>query len=98
MNQLEAKYSPLAQKPTPYKASDIALLVEKLGYFELSRNELMMIVNLRPPTPGALNCCIDQMESRFVGEQQEEMLEIIASVLGQLPYDEQNQDLADGSA
>lgn len=41
-----------------------------------------MILNLRPASVPALNTIIEDMTERFTAEQQEELVNIIAEVLG----------------
>lgn len=42
-----------------------------------------MIINLRPASIAALNAIVEEMSDRFSDEQQEELIGIIAEVLGQ---------------
>lgn len=46
---------------------------------------MIMILNLRPTNPVALNTVIEDMEDRFGQEQQEDISAGIAEVLGQFP-------------
>jgi hypothetical protein len=50
---------------------------------------MIMIINLRPSNAAVLSTCIEDMAERFTEEQQGEMLEIIAEVLGQFPSSEE---------
>jgi hypothetical protein len=46
-----------------------------------------MILNLRPATTAALNTVLEDMTDRYTDEQQEEMVAIIAEVLGEFPHE-----------
>ncbi len=46
---------------------------------------MVMIVNLRPATVAALNTCIQEIGERYDDSQQQEILDIVADVLGQFP-------------
>lgn len=46
------------------------------------KGELLMILNLRPQDLGLLDCVVEECDLRFTEEQQEQMLGIIAGVLG----------------
>lgn len=80
---LQSYPNPLSQKPSPYKSDCIAKLLERLSPYELSKGEVVMILNLRPASVAALNTVIEEMSERFSDEQQEEMVNIILAVLGQ---------------
>lgn len=84
-NWLEAAPSPMSQKPIPYKASSIPSLLERLRPYDLSKGEVVMILNLRPASVAALNTVVEDMPERFTDEQQEELVAIIAEILGQFP-------------
>lgn len=47
-----------------------------------------MIINLRPDNPAVLAACVEDAESRFDEEKQQEILAIIEEVLGPLPVKE----------
>jgi hypothetical protein len=73
----------LSQKPSTYTPNSISQLLERLSPYELSKGEVVMILNLRPASVAALNTVIEEMGERFSDEQQEEMVTIILEVLGQ---------------
>jgi hypothetical protein len=89
------KANPLSQKPSTYTPAVIPQLMERLRPYELSKGELVMILNLRPASVPALNTVVEDMEDRFVYEQQEEIVNIIAEVLGAFPQEAAEQT-ADG--
>ena len=79
------KANPLSQKPTTYSPKAIPLLMDRLRPYDLSKGELVMILNLRPASVPALNTVVEDMEDRFPYEQQEEIVNIVAEVLGAFP-------------
>ncbi|KAK1253871.1 hypothetical protein MKX07_001948 [Trichoderma sp. CBMAI-0711] len=89
---LQSYPNPLSQKPSTYTPDCISRLLERLSPYELSKGEVVMILNLRPASVAALNTVIEEMAERFSDEQQEEMVAIISEVLGQF------DDAAQGSA
>ncbi|PNP40416.1 hypothetical protein TGAM01_v205006 [Trichoderma gamsii] len=80
---LQSYPNPLSQKPSAYTPNCISQLLERLSPYELSKGEVVMILNLRPASVAALNTVIEEMAERFNDEQQEEMVNIILEVLGQ---------------
>lgn len=91
------KVNPLSQKPSAYNPKCIPELMDRLRPYDLSKGELVMLFNLRPASVPALNTIIEDMGDRFEEHQPEEMLEIIAEVLGSFPVpDEEAQNGADG--
>jgi hypothetical protein len=49
---------------------------------ELTKGELLSILNLRPTSEPVLSTAIEDMEERFSEEEQTKIVEIIAEVLG----------------
>lgn len=84
---LRTEPSPLSQKPITYQPECIALLLERLRPYDLSKSEMVMILNLRPASVAALNTVIEDMPERFGDEQQEEMVHIVTETLGQFEAD-----------
>ncbi|CAG9979266.1 unnamed protein product [Clonostachys byssicola] len=84
--------SPLSQTPTTYHADSIPTLLERLRPYDLTKGELIMILNLRPCSVPALNTTIEDMEVRFTEDQQMEILTIITEVLGQFDPPEETED------
>lgn len=74
---------PLSEQPIKYSAESITQLVERLGSYGLAKGELIMVLNMRPATPAQLHACIEEVENRMTEEQQAEILDIVAEVLGQ---------------
>jgi DNA-directed RNA polymerase subunit F len=91
-NWLERRQSPLSQKPTLYNEKCIATLLERLRPYELPKSEVVMILNVRPPSASVLNAIIEDMYERFTEEQLEDIMNIIFEVLGQFPPAETNED------
>ena len=48
----------------------------------LYKNEVLMILNLRPQDLGLLDCVVEECDERFNQEEQMEILNIIREVLG----------------
>jgi hypothetical protein len=98
LSWLQENPSPLSQKPIPYNANTITTLLERLRPYDLSKGEVVAILNIRPGAIPALNAIVDDMGDRFTEEQQYEMLAIIAEVLGEFPQAavDQNGDAGDG--
>ncbi|KAG6360607.1 hypothetical protein INS49_011671 [Diaporthe citri] len=88
IDQLRTQPDPLSQRPVTYDATSISRLVERLRDFDLTKGETIMIVNQRPDNPAVLAACVEDAESRFDEEKQQEILAIIAEVLGPLPVKE----------
>ncbi|EFY90328.1 Calcitonin peptide-receptor component protein [Metarhizium acridum CQMa 102] len=94
----ETAPSPLSQKPLTYTPEAITQIIEKLSPYELSKGEMVMILNLRPASIAALNTIIEDMPERYSDEQQEEIVGIVADVLGQFEVAEaeENGDAGEG--
>ncbi len=92
MQYFQTAPGPLSQVPAAYEPADIRPLMEKLRPYRLAKGELIMIVNLRPATHAALYACIDEAQERFSEDQQQDILDIIAQSLGQLPPKPQAPD------
>jgi type I restriction-modification system DNA methylase subunit len=88
-----AKY--LSGKPSPlekqeeaqtYSPAAISLLLEKLREAnlpsELTKGELLSILNIRPSSTALLSTAIEDMEERFDDDTQNKIVDIIAEVLG----------------
>lgn len=90
--------SPLSQKPLTYDADSIARLVERFRDYDLTKGEMIMIINQRPANGAQLDACVEDMFDRFTEDQQNEMLEIIAEVLGSPPPREEEPDEGEGAA
>lgn len=56
-----------------------------------------MIINLRPANAGNLNTVVEEMEDRFTDEQQEEIVAIIAEVLGRPDGEAERQAMTDNA-
>lgn len=85
--------SPLSQQPVTYSPECIGQLVERLRPYDLSKGEIVMILNLRPASMAALNTIIEDRSDRFSEDQQEEMVNIVAEVLGRFEAEEtENQE------
>lgn len=82
LQYLRTHPSPLGQDPLTYKPECIKTLIEKLRPYDLSKGEVVMILNVRPATVPALNTILEDMEDRYTEEEQETMVNIISEVLG----------------
>ncbi|KAI0406394.1 HRDC-like protein [Xylaria palmicola] len=85
LRYFETHPGPLSQKPLPYDVASIPVLLERLRPYNITKGECIMIVNLRPANSPALNAALEEMEGRFSEQQQEEIIGIVADVLGQFP-------------
>ena len=91
---LIAKPSPLEkqQEEQTYSPTAIPRLLEKLREAnlpaELTKGELLSILNLRPSSSALLSTAIEDMEERFSEEEQNQIVDIIAEVLGRAETDE----------
>lgn len=74
--------SPLASRPLSYDETTIDRLLERLRPYDLTKAEIIMILNLRPTKPEILNTMVEELETRFDEEQQMDMARIITEVLG----------------
>lgn len=88
IDQLRTQPDPLSQRPITYDANSIGRLVERLRDYDLTKGETIMIINLRPDNPAVLAACVEDAESRFDEEKQQEILAVIEEVLGPLPVKE----------
>jgi hypothetical protein len=82
----------LSQKPSTYDDLSITRLLERLRPYDITKGEMIMILNLRPTNPVALNTVIEDMEVRFGPDQQEDISAGITEVLGQFPEEEGAED------
>lgn len=98
MTYLTTKPSPLEkqQETQAYSAAAINRLFEKLREAnlpsELTKSELLSILNQRPASTALLSTAIEDMEERFSDEDQNRIVDIIAEVLGR---DEPEEEAAD---
>ncbi|KAM4059219.1 RNA polymerase rpb4 domain-containing protein [Hirsutella rhossiliensis] len=99
LGYLRTRPNPLSQDPSTYSPECISHLLEGLRPYELSKGEVVMILNLRPADVVALNTVVEDMAERFTEEQQQEIVDVIAQVLGQFESDgaQQADDAADAS-
>ncbi|KAI1780956.1 RNA polymerase II [Hypoxylon cercidicola] len=90
LQYFEAPPGPLSQKPQPFDAAAIPTLFQRLRPYQISKGEFIMLFNVRPTSIAVLNTVIEDMEDRFSEEKQQEILDIIAEILGQFPQEEEN--------
>ncbi|POS74205.1 hypothetical protein DHEL01_v207396 [Diaporthe helianthi] len=88
IDQLRTQPDPLSQRPITYDATSIGRLVERLRDYDLTKGETIMLINLRPDNPAVLAACVEDAESRFDDEKQQEILAIIDEILGPFPVKE----------
>lgn len=84
--------NPFGQKPVTYNGFTIRRLVEKLQDYDLTKGEMIMILNNRPENAAILNACIEDLITRFTEDQQYEILAIVEEVLGPFPPKEEVAD------
>ncbi len=56
--------------------------MQALQPYDLTKAELLMIINLRPDNAGVLDCIVEELDQRFSEEVQEQMLRAVVDVLG----------------
>jgi hypothetical protein len=56
-----------------------------------------MIMNLRPTKPENLNTIVEEMESRFTDEEQNNIVQVIAEVLGRPDGEAERQAMTDNA-
>jgi hypothetical protein len=91
----------LKEKPSPLEKQDetqayspaaISQLLEKLREAnlpsELTKGEILSILNLRPSSSALLSTAIEDMEERFGEDDQNKIVDIIGEVLGRSETDE----------
>ena len=90
--------SPLACHPLPYNDDTIRTLLRELRHWEITKGEVIMMLNLRPTKLENLNTIIQEMEDRFPGEEmQKEILAVITKVLGKPDDEAERQTMADNT-
>ncbi|ELR06798.1 hypothetical protein VC83_04264 [Pseudogymnoascus destructans] len=85
MDYFEKPPSPLGSKPLPYNKDTIRTLLERLRPYDLTKAEIIMIMNNRPMSPAVLNILIQEFDDRFyedVDGIRDDILNIVADVLG----------------
>ncbi|RYO82307.1 hypothetical protein DL764_009630 [Monosporascus ibericus] len=85
LQYFEAFPSPLSQKPPPFDAAAIPALLQRLRAYQITKGEFAMIFNMRPTNIPTLNAVIEDMEERFTQDEQEDIVNGIAEVLGSFP-------------
>ncbi|KAH8670441.1 RNA polymerase Rpb4-domain-containing protein [Tricladium varicosporioides] len=75
--------SPLGSDPFPYNERTISNLLKALRSWDITKGEMIMILNLRPTKPENLHVVVQQIEDRFSEEDQNRILKAISNVLGQ---------------
>jgi len=63
-------------------------LLKALREYELTKAELVMILNLRPDNAGVLDCVVEELDQRFSEGEQEAILGVVSGVLGALVGEE----------
>ena len=86
MDYFEKPPSPLGSKPLLYSQASIIDLLERLRPYELTKAEIIMLMDTRPTHPAVLQNLIQEFDQRFeeygADEAREEILNIVAEVLG----------------
>lgn len=82
---LRTSPNPFSQEPITYNGFTIRRLVDKLSSYDLTKGEMIMIINIRPENSAILSTCVDDLMNRFTEDQQNEMLAVIEQVLGPFP-------------
>ncbi|KAJ4306941.1 hypothetical protein N0V88_000314 [Collariella sp. IMI 366227] len=88
ISYLHEKPSPLEKQEETknYSPAAISKLLEKLREAnlpsELTKGELLSVLNLRPSSSALLSTAIEDMEERFSEDEQNKIVDIIGEVLG----------------
>ncbi|TVY54055.1 DNA-directed RNA polymerase III subunit rpc9 [Lachnellula suecica] len=82
MDYFKEPPSPLAYDKLPYNDDTITNLLKELRSWEITKGEVIMMLNLRPTKLENLNTIIQEMEERFTEEEQNAILAAIVKVLG----------------
>ena len=96
LQYLKHSPSPFSQPHTHYTSEAIVRLMSQLQVFKVSKGEILMILNLRPVSVAGLNAVLEDMGDRFTDIEQEDMLAIIAQVLGHPPTPATSRPVANG--
>ena len=86
MEYFQKPPSPLGSDPMPYNEKTIYTLLERLRPYDLTKAEIIMIMDTRPTHPAILQNLIQEFDERFAergaDETRQEILDIVAEVLG----------------
>ncbi|MCJ1391294.1 hypothetical protein MMC18_004157 [Xylographa bjoerkii] len=70
--------SPLPDYTSPlYSSATTKELLQRLKKYDLSKAELLMLMNLRPRDLGLLDCVVEECDERFGVEEQEGILRVV---------------------
>jgi hypothetical protein len=72
----------LSQKPLSYDNDSIGRLLQRLRNYEITKGEMIMMINLRPTSKANLNTVIEDLEDRFNEVEQEDIVNGVVEVLG----------------
>ncbi|PQE06591.1 hypothetical protein CJF31_00009734 [Rutstroemia sp. NJR-2017a BVV2] len=97
LQYLEEAPSPFAEKPCPYNDETIRTLLERLRPYNLTKAEVLMILNHRPTNLENLNTIIEEMEFRISDDDQWAVVEIVKEVLGCHDQEEMRQTMTDNA-
>jgi hypothetical protein len=100
MDYFEKPPSPLGSKPMPYNKDTIRTLLERLRPYDLTKAEIIMIMNNRPISPPVLDVLIQEFDERFyedVDGTRDDILRIISEVLGTPDHKERQIMAAEAS-
>ncbi|KAI9840439.1 MAG: hypothetical protein M1838_004065 [Thelocarpon superellum] len=81
--------SPLAS-PSGFSNATIRALFGAMQPYNLTKAEMLMLLNLRPQSIPVLDAIIEEMEARFTNEEQERILAVVEEILDRGP----DQDVA----
>lgn len=93
MEYLTSSPSPLQQ--SLYGPTTIRTLLTRLKPYNLTKAEVLMILNLRPLDDCTLNMVVEEAYSRYTDELREEMITVIGEVLGMPESNENGVDEGD---
>ncbi|KAF3766310.1 hypothetical protein M406DRAFT_339562 [Cryphonectria parasitica EP155] len=92
LEYLKTSPNPFSQQPITYNGFTINRLVDRLHNYDLTKGEMIMILNVRPENLAILSSCIEDFMTRFTEDQQQEIQTIIEEVLGPFPVREHAEE------
>ncbi|KAI4234517.1 MAG: hypothetical protein L6R40_006722 [Gallowayella cf. fulva] len=70
-----------SQLPSPLSSAQIKQLVRELGKYNLTKAEVLMIVNAAPRELTHLDCVVEELDERLGDAEQEELLAVVGRIV-----------------
>ncbi|KAI9746026.1 MAG: hypothetical protein M1818_000707 [Claussenomyces sp. TS43310] len=98
LDYLRKAPSPLGERPVPYNSNTIRTLLSRLRIYDLTKAEVLMILNHRPTKVAALNTIVEELEQRFPQHSDQiDIVQIIVEVLGSPDQEAELQAMTDAA-